>query len=298
MLIYNIVNTLQIENNPGAAAIMATVLFLIMLGLTLLQMRLPGTAGDLCQLTCSKPRAPEPTPAAAAPAAPARRGTVAHGRQLHPADRRRHRRPLPDLRHHRQLAAPTRPAGPPAAPALPDQPAVARLHRGLERRADVEVHGDLGHHDGDHRGRPAGHLRPGRLRLRLPPLPAQAHALRGLPGHADDPARGHLHHQPRHHHLAGLVQHLRGARRSRSWPRGSASSCCARPSCRSRGPAGGGPARRLRPPALHDPGGRPAGPPLAGRARRLLLPRRLEPVPVAAGVDRRHRRRSTRCRSG
>ncbi len=40
VLIYNIVNTLQIENNPGAAAIMATVLFLIMLGLTVLQMRL------------------------------------------------------------------------------------------------------------------------------------------------------------------------------------------------------------------------------------------------------------------
>ena len=39
VLIYNIVNTLQIENNPGAAAIMATVLFLITLGLTLLQMR-------------------------------------------------------------------------------------------------------------------------------------------------------------------------------------------------------------------------------------------------------------------
>jgi len=40
VLIYNIVNTLQIDNNPGAASIMATVLFLIMLGLTLLQMRL------------------------------------------------------------------------------------------------------------------------------------------------------------------------------------------------------------------------------------------------------------------
>jgi sn-glycerol 3-phosphate transport system permease protein len=40
VLIYNIVNTLQIDNNPGAAAIMATVLFLIMLGLTLVQMRL------------------------------------------------------------------------------------------------------------------------------------------------------------------------------------------------------------------------------------------------------------------
>ena len=39
VLIYNIVNTLQIENNPGAAAIMATVLFLITLGLTLLQLR-------------------------------------------------------------------------------------------------------------------------------------------------------------------------------------------------------------------------------------------------------------------
>jgi sn-glycerol 3-phosphate transport system permease protein len=40
VLIYNIVNTLQIDNNPGAAAIMATTLFLIMLGLTIVQMRL------------------------------------------------------------------------------------------------------------------------------------------------------------------------------------------------------------------------------------------------------------------
>ena len=39
VLIYNIVNTLQVENNPGAAAIMATVLFLITLSLTVLQMR-------------------------------------------------------------------------------------------------------------------------------------------------------------------------------------------------------------------------------------------------------------------
>ena len=39
VLIYDIVNTLQVDNNPGAAAIMATVLFLIMLGLTLVQMR-------------------------------------------------------------------------------------------------------------------------------------------------------------------------------------------------------------------------------------------------------------------
>ena len=39
VLIYEIVTTLQMENNPGAAAIMATVLFLITLGLTLLQMR-------------------------------------------------------------------------------------------------------------------------------------------------------------------------------------------------------------------------------------------------------------------
>ena len=35
--------------------------------------------------------------------------------------------------------------------------------------------------------------------------------------------------------------------------------------------------------ALHDPGGRAAGPPVDGRPRRLLLPRRLEPVPVAPG---------------
>ena len=40
VLIYNIVNTLEIENNPGAAAILSIVLFLILLVLTLLQMRL------------------------------------------------------------------------------------------------------------------------------------------------------------------------------------------------------------------------------------------------------------------
>jgi sn-glycerol 3-phosphate transport system permease protein len=40
VLVYNIVNTLQVENNPGEAAIMATVLFLILLGLTLVQIRL------------------------------------------------------------------------------------------------------------------------------------------------------------------------------------------------------------------------------------------------------------------
>ena len=40
VLIYNIINTLQIENNAGAAAIMATVLFLILLVLTILQLRL------------------------------------------------------------------------------------------------------------------------------------------------------------------------------------------------------------------------------------------------------------------
>ena len=39
VLIYDIVNTLQIDNNAGAAAIMATVLFLILLALTVLQMR-------------------------------------------------------------------------------------------------------------------------------------------------------------------------------------------------------------------------------------------------------------------
>ena len=39
VLIYNIVNTLQVENNTGVAAIMAIVLFLILLVLTLLQMR-------------------------------------------------------------------------------------------------------------------------------------------------------------------------------------------------------------------------------------------------------------------
>jgi len=40
VLIYNIINTLQIENNAGAAAIMSTVLFVILLVLTLLQIRL------------------------------------------------------------------------------------------------------------------------------------------------------------------------------------------------------------------------------------------------------------------
>jgi len=40
VIVYNIVNTLQIESNTGVAAIMAIVLFLILLGLTMLQLRL------------------------------------------------------------------------------------------------------------------------------------------------------------------------------------------------------------------------------------------------------------------
>jgi sn-glycerol 3-phosphate transport system permease protein len=39
VLIYNIINTLQVDNNAGVAAIMATVLFLILLILTVLQLR-------------------------------------------------------------------------------------------------------------------------------------------------------------------------------------------------------------------------------------------------------------------
>jgi sn-glycerol 3-phosphate transport system permease protein len=39
VLVYNILNTLIQENNPGVASIMATALFLITLGLTLLQLR-------------------------------------------------------------------------------------------------------------------------------------------------------------------------------------------------------------------------------------------------------------------
>ena len=39
VLIYNIINTLQVDNNSGAAAILATLLFLILVALTLLQMR-------------------------------------------------------------------------------------------------------------------------------------------------------------------------------------------------------------------------------------------------------------------
>jgi sn-glycerol 3-phosphate transport system permease protein len=39
VLIYNIINTNNLDANPGEAAIMATVLFFIMLGLTILQMR-------------------------------------------------------------------------------------------------------------------------------------------------------------------------------------------------------------------------------------------------------------------
>ena len=45
VLIYNIVTELQIENNHGAAAIMAIVLFLILLVLDHSAAAVPGTAG-------------------------------------------------------------------------------------------------------------------------------------------------------------------------------------------------------------------------------------------------------------
>ena len=68
VLIYNIINTLQVENNAGAAAIMATVLFLILLGLDAPADALLGTAGELCPLTCPPP--------AEAPAARRRAGAA------------------------------------------------------------------------------------------------------------------------------------------------------------------------------------------------------------------------------
>ena len=104
VLIYNIINTLQIENNTGAAAIMAIVLFLILLGLTLLQMRFLERRVTYAQLTCSRTPRPWRSPrlADAAPRRP-RRG-LAHHRQLHPADGGRRRRPVPDLRDDRELA--------------------------------------------------------------------------------------------------------------------------------------------------------------------------------------------------
>ena len=144
---------------------------------------------------------------------------------------------------------------------------------------------------------PARDLGAGRLRLRLLDLPVQADALRGLPGHADDPARGHLHHQPRHHHLAALVQHLRGAvdpvprHRVRHLP--AAPGLPADPPR----PAGGGPARRLRAHAVHDPGGGAAGP--ARRWRRWPSSRSSPPGTSTCGRWWRPagRRRSTPCRS-
>ena len=142
-------------------------------------------------------------------------------------------------------------------------------------------------HDGDHRGRAAGDVDPRRLRLRLPALPVQAHALRRLPGHADDPARGDVHHESRHGHVVALVQQLRGP--VHPVPRHGLRHLPHAPGVPADPPRppGGGPARRLRPPALHDPGRRAARPPVAGRAGRVLLPRRVEPVPVAARLDRR-----------
>ena len=76
VLIYNIINTLQVDNNAGAAAIMATVLFLITAGPDRPAAALLGTAGDLCPLTCSRRRSrTRPAPRPGARATPqARRG--------------------------------------------------------------------------------------------------------------------------------------------------------------------------------------------------------------------------------
>ena len=111
------------------------------------------------------------------------------------------------------------------------------------------------------------------------------------------PLRGHLHHQPRHGHLPALVQHLRGAvhplprHRVRHLP--AAPGLPADPAR----PAGGGPARRLRPSALHDPRGRAARPPVARRPGRSS--RSSAPGTSTCGRSSRPaaRRRSTRCRS-
>ena len=196
---------------------MATVLFLIMLGAHAGADATARTAGDLCPLSLGRTAATATRRPAPGRGPPTRRPAVAalaHHRQLRAAHGGGHRGALPDLRDDRQLAARPGPAGAAAAATLPHRPAVVALRHGLDAgqlskymttSAIMTVIIVVG---------PAGHLDPGRLRLRLPALPVQAHPLRPLPDHADDPLRGHVHHQPRHRHLAALVQHLRRAVRA------------------------------------------------------------------------------------
>ena len=140
VLIYNIINTLEVDNNPGVAAIMATVLFLLLLGLTMLQMRFLERRVHYAREDATRTRLVGRRSRRAAATA---QTAAAHHRQLHHPHRGGRRRALPDLRDDRQFAAYPGPARPAAAPARPDPSAVARLHGGVDHGWDLEVHGHL-----------------------------------------------------------------------------------------------------------------------------------------------------------
>ena len=179
VLIYNIVNTLQIENNPGAAAIMATVALPDHAGADHRADAAARTAGDLCQLRRTEDDV----------------ATPATGTATTPAPKKPHRRlrtvgayialtagavvvlfPIYITIVNSLLAPDQLVQQPP--PLFPTNPQWHNYSAAWNGGPDVEVHGDLGHHDGHHRGRPARDVHPGRLRLRVPALPLEADALR------------------------------------------------------------------------------------------------------------------------
>ena len=252
---------------PRRAAVMSIALFAITLVLTVAS---SGSSSGGCTMP-DDAAVDDPAGAAPAPARPHRRHRRRPpGRALRAAQRRRRAWSLFPLYMTvvNSLLAPSQlDRQPPLL--FPVHPQLGLLRQGLDRRA------------------PGLYLRNSVIQTTIivtgqlvtSVLAAYAFAFLRVPASAGrcswssspphDPLRGHHHHQPRHRQLAGVVQHLRGPDRARSWPPGSAPSCSARPSCRSpsdlREAAA---ARRLRPLAVPGPGGgapRPAG---GGRPRR------------------------------
>src|SRR5664280_863615 len=267
------------------------------------------TAGDLWELTCrsrrwrrGSPRPCSSLPASwswryssGSPAVTARRAAPAghQGQPLPPARRPRRHRPLPDLHHRGQLAAGPRPDRSTAAAALPDPPGVVDLCDGVDQRASRALpHEQLHRHRGD-RGRDAGHVDRGGLRLRVLGVPLQTHHLRGLPGHHDGADRGHLLHQPPDGGEPRVVQLVPGAHRP--VPRHRVRGVPHAPGVprAPRRAAGRRQDRRSRAPPVHDPYRRAPGQAGDRRARPVRVLLCLQPVPVAP--DRHQERPVPHC---
>ena len=214
-------------------------------------------------------------------------GPLEEDRLVHGAHRARGHRVVPRVHDPRPGAVDPRRVRAGGTAAVAGRRPVGRVRPGLRTRRPRSEAAHQRRRDRPHRRRPARHLDPGRLRLRLPRVPVPACPVRGVHGHADAAHRGDADPQRRHDPGLGPAQQL--PRAGRAVPRHRVRHLPhppgvprhpPRPARRRR-------ARRLRPPGLPAPGRHPGHPADHRVVHRDRVPVGLEPVHVAPGRGHR-----------